>query len=132
MSFNVRSEILAAIAKTDTPETKTLLLLMLGVLEEIGGKIDSFLQDEKSLRDKVLNGHEPSHHKHHDWIEAQMKAEIERSPVCDWAKQKMIQEYEANKAKKSIWQKFLEGGASHAGSVIAGGLLVWMVAQVAK
>lgn len=37
-----------------------------------------------------------------------------------------------NKAKKSIWQKFLEGGASHAGSVIAGGLLVWMVAQVAK
>lgn len=65
-------------------------------------------------------------------VTAAVKAEIERSPVCEWAKQKMIQEYEANKAKKSIWQKFLEGGASHAGSVIAGGLLVWFIAQVAK
>lgn len=26
----------------------------------------------------------------------------------------------------------IEGGASHAGSVIAGGLLVWFIAQVAK
>lgn len=39
----------------------------------------------------------------------------------DWAKQNMIDELEDKKSKKSIWQKFLEGGASHAGSVIAGG-----------
>jgi hypothetical protein len=126
MSFSVRSEILAAIAKTDTPETKTLLLLMLGVLEEIGGKIDSFLQDEKSLRNKVLNGHEPSHHKHHDWIEAQMKAEIERSPVCEWAKQKMIQEYEAKKDNKSLWMKFLESIVSHVGTAVAVALIAWI------
>ena len=111
--FNVRSEILAAIAKTETTETKTLLLLMLGVLEEIGGKIDAFLQDEKTLRDKVLNGHEPSHHKHHDWIEAQMKAQAE-----------------TEKAKKSILQKFFEGVSGNIGALLAAGVIGWLIARV--
>lgn len=132
MSFNVRSEILAAIAKTDTPETKAILLLMLGVLEEISGKIDGFLRDEKSLRAKVLTIHESNHNKHHDWIEVQMEADVERSQVCEWSKQQMSSDIEDKKAKKSLWQKFLEGGAGHAGSVITGGLLVWLISQLSK
>lgn len=77
MAFNVKSEIMASIAKTDDPNMKTLLLLMLGVLEEIGDKIDTIMRDEKGLRDTVLNGHEPVHHDHHVWIARKIKEETE-------------------------------------------------------
>ena len=77
MSFSVKSEILSAIAKTDDAHMKTLLLLMLGVLEEIGGKVDQVLKDERTLRTAVLNGHEPVHHNHHEWIGRKIKEEAE-------------------------------------------------------
>lgn len=114
MSFNVKSEILAAIAKTETAETKTLLLLMLGVLEEIGGKIDDFLKDEKLIREKVLNGHEPYHHKHHDWVAEQIEKERQRELVCEWAKKKMADEMVADQHVKNRWQKMLDKAAEQA------------------
>lgn len=79
MSFNVKSEILASIAKTEDQTVKSLLLLMLGVLEEIGGKIDSVISDERSLRETVLNGHSDVHPKHHEWIAEKMQAEEKNS-----------------------------------------------------
>ena len=78
-TFNVRSEILSGIAKTEDQTVKSLLLLMLGVLEEIGGKIDSVISDERSLRETVLNGHSDVHPKHHEWVAAQMLAEEKNS-----------------------------------------------------
>ncbi len=78
-TFNVRSEILSGIAKTEDQTVKSLLLLMLGVLEEIGGKIDSVISDERSLRETVLNGHSDVHPKHHEWIAEQMLAEEKNS-----------------------------------------------------
>lgn len=77
MSFNVKSEILSAIAKTDDQNMKSLLLLMLGVLEDIGSKIDKALSDEKALRETVLNGHEPVHHLHHEWVSKKLAEEEE-------------------------------------------------------
>lgn len=116
--FDVRSEILRAIGKTNDEQMKMVLLLMLGVLEEIGGKIDEFLRDEKTLRDKVLNGHEPNHHKHHDWVEAQMRVENARGPVCEWAKRKMLDEMEDANTKKTLKQQFWEAVVNQAGSII--------------
>ena len=78
-AFNVRSEILSGIAKTEDQTVKSLLLLMLGVLEEIGGKIDSVISDERSLRETVLNGHSDVHPKHHEWIAEKMQAEEKNS-----------------------------------------------------
>ena len=78
-TFNVRSEILSGIAKTEDQTVKSLLLLMLGVLEEIGGKIDSVISDERSLRETVLNGHSDVHPKHHEWIAEKMQAEEKNS-----------------------------------------------------
>jgi hypothetical protein len=75
--FNVKTEIMAAIAKTDDPNMKMAFLLMLGILEEIGGKIDSLRQDEKWLRETVLNGHAHVHDDDHTWIAAQRKAQDE-------------------------------------------------------
>ena len=77
-AFNVRSEILSGIAKTEDQTVKSLLL-MLGVLEEIGGKIDSVISDERSLRETVLNGHSDVHPKHHEWIAEKMQAEEKNS-----------------------------------------------------
>lgn len=76
--FDVKSEILSSIAKTEDHTVKSLLLIMLGVLEEIGNKIDNVISDEKALRETVLNGHAGVHPKHHEWIAAQIKKE-ERS-----------------------------------------------------
>ena len=78
-TFNVRSEILSGITKTEDQTVKSLLLLMLGVLEEIGGKIDSVISDERSLRETVLNGHSDVHPKHHEWIAEKMQAEEKNS-----------------------------------------------------
>lgn len=78
-TFSVRSEILSGIAKTEDQTVKSLLLLMLGVLEEIGGKIDSVISDERSLRETVLNGHSDVHPKHHEWIAEKMQAEEKNS-----------------------------------------------------
>lgn len=73
--FDVRSEILSSIAKTEDQTVKSLLLLMLGVLEEIGGKIDAVISDERTLRETVLNGHAGVHPRHHEWIADKMLAE---------------------------------------------------------
>lgn len=87
MAFDVKSEILSSIGKTDDPNLKAILLLMLGVLEStgeaveaIGKKIDALRADEDSLRKAVLNGHEPVHHKHHEWVAAKI-AEEEQAEI---------------------------------------------------
>lgn len=97
MSFNVKSEILSAIAKTEDQNMKSLLLIMLGVLEEISGKIDAMLNDEKALRETVLNGHEPVHHQHHEWLAERITKDEEVRLMMAWIKVKMQAEMD-NKA----------------------------------
>lgn len=82
MSFDAKSEILSAIARTDDPNMKTVLLLLLGVLESTSDKIDgvadtlkAIWKDEQALRVTVLNGHEPVHHSHHEWVAKKIKEE---------------------------------------------------------
>lgn len=75
MSDSIRHRIIAAIADTDDPNLKTVLLLMLGVLEEIGGRLDALRADEAGLRAAVLNGHTEVHEAHHDWVARKMAEE---------------------------------------------------------
>lgn len=90
-----RDEILDAIQE-DKIEPKVYLRLLLTVVEEIGDKIDTILADEQSLRATVLNGHEPTHHSDHDWVQSMRKANC--SEVCEWSRKKMEAEAEAEKA----------------------------------
>ena len=101
--FNVRSEILGAIAKTNDENLKMILLLMLGVLEEICSKIDTVISDEKTLKEMVLNGHTDQHHAHHDWI-AQRIAHQGR---CEWANKEIAKQADAAAAKKGAIKTFL-------------------------
>ncbi len=91
MSFDAKAEILKAIADTEDRNLKTVLLLLLGVLEELGAKIDAMGSDERVLREVVLNGHEDVHHGHHEWIAKKMKAE-EESAANDAASKRKIRD----------------------------------------
>lgn len=75
MGSDVRNEIMEAISADGDVPQRTMLKLMLMVLDDIGGKIDAILQDETSLRHAVLNGHTEQHEAHHDWIAAQMESQ---------------------------------------------------------
>lgn len=77
MSGDVKSEIISAIAKTEDSNMKVVLLMLLGVLDEISGKIDAMRADEEGLRAAVLNGHASNHDKHHEWVSQKMFEEEE-------------------------------------------------------
>ena len=102
MSFDAKTAILSAIAKTDDANMKTVLLLLLGVLEEIGGKIDSFTANEDALRQTVLNGHEPVHHKHHEWLSDRIARDDDVRVMASWVKVQMQQEVESKQSQRKV------------------------------
>ena len=95
MSADAQSEIIKAIAATQDQNLKTVLLLLLGVLEELGSKIDAMRADEVGLKEAVLNGHSDKHNKHHDWIEERMGSNC--ADVCTWAGGKRKEEAERDR-----------------------------------
>jgi hypothetical protein len=68
----VRQKILDLIEKGGDLHSGAILILILGVLDEISNKIDDMRADENGLREVVLNGHSKVHEAHHHWIEAQI------------------------------------------------------------
>lgn len=85
MGFNVKEDIMKAINGTDDPAMRTVFMLMLGLFESFNEKLDKVLGDEKAMREAVLNGHEPVHHSHHEWIDRQIKRENEIDAIVAWA-----------------------------------------------
>lgn len=85
MSFDVKEDIMKAINGTDDPAMRTVFMLMLGLFESFNEKLDKVLGDEKAMREAVLNGHEPVHHSHHEWIDRQIKRENEIDAIVAWA-----------------------------------------------
>jgi len=119
MAFDVAAELKSEIAKEDDKDRRTLLILLLGVLEAnmeglaaIGKKIDNLLSDEQELRTTVLNGHAENHDRDHEfvgllfqhreavaeerrWIRERMGSNC--AEACGWAEQKMRDEKDAEK-----------------------------------
>lgn len=129
MAFEVKSEILSAIGKTDDPNLKMVLLLMLGVLEatdeavkSIGDKIDALRDDEESLRKAVLNGYEPVHHKHHEWVAERIKAN-DCATTCTWVRTKIDDEAEAAKESKANRRVVTEAVIRQVVTIIVSGAL---------
>jgi hypothetical protein len=118
--FNVKSEILSAIAKTEDANLKMILLLMLGVLEEIGSKIDTVITDEQALRNTVLNGHSDAHHAHHDWIAQR----IAHNGRCEWANKEVIKQAEIASSRKNIATKLAEAVIQQFGIILVTALTV--------
>lgn len=119
MPFDVAAELKSEIAKEDDKDRRTLLMLLLGVLEAnmeglaaIGKKIDNLLSDEQELRQTVLNGHAENHDRDHEfigllfqhreaaaeerrWIRERMGSNCPEA--CTWAEKKMRDEQDAAK-----------------------------------
>lgn len=89
MGFNVKEDIMKAINGTDDPAMRTVFMLMLGLFEAFNEKLDKVLGDEKAMREAVLNGHEPVHHLHHEWIDRQMKREREFESHHEWVERRI-------------------------------------------
>ncbi|HLP99204.1 MAG TPA: hypothetical protein VK149_12255 [Sideroxyarcus sp.] len=98
--MSAKDDILAAIAKTEDANMKVVLLLLHGVLDEISEKIDAMAADEKGLRAAVLNGHEPVHHAHHEYIARKMQYEDADAEQRRWVARKMQEEADDAKADK--------------------------------
>ena len=119
MPFDVAAELKTEIAKEDDKDRRTLLMLLLGVLEAnmeglaaISNKIDSLIGDEQALRATVLNGHAENHDRDHEfvgllfqhreaaaeerrWVRERMGSNC--AEACGWAEQKMRDEKDAEK-----------------------------------
>jgi hypothetical protein len=119
MPFDVAAELKTEIAKEDDKDRRTLLMLLLGVLEAnmeglaaISKKIDSLISDEQMLRATVLNGHAENHDRDHEfvghlfshreaaaeerrWVRERMGSRC--AEACTWAEQKMRDEKDAEK-----------------------------------
>lgn len=102
MSFDAKSGILKAINETNDPAMKTVLLLMLGVFEEIGEKIDSVLNNDATIRAMVLNGHEPVHHKHHEWLNDRIARDEEIKVLSSWVRVQMQHEADNKASSRKI------------------------------
>ena len=126
MTSKAKEQIVSAIEKTDDQAMKTVLLLLLGVFEEIGEKIDSALKNERTLRNIVLNNHEPVHHKHHEWVSEQMARDTEIDLVLAWAKRKMQDEH----ANRESGRKIRDGVITKLAELSLAGGLGWFIGRL--
>lgn len=123
---NTKMEIMSAIGKTDDHNLKMVLLLMLGIMEEIGGKIDRIYDDKQTLRESVLNGHADVHHSDHEWIRHRREeydirqAFMARAePVVGWVEAKIESEKDTKKLlKQNMFDKLSD----------IGGKVLWIIA----
>jgi ATP-dependent Lon protease len=162
---NLRAELRAAIAETDDAHTRALLLLMQGLyditaagfqqaaqiqaegFQTLNDKIDSVLNNEKELREKVLNGHAPDFDETMKWVKAEMlfsprqkhinrwvEERMQNNGYCDYAAEKMKQEEKEaensadskRRIRDAVIEKVLIGVISSASTAVG----LWMFFKV--
>lgn len=106
--FDVKSEILKAINGTNEPAMRTVLMLMLGLFESVNEKLDAVLSDEAAMRTAVLNGHEPVHHGHHEWLDRRIKREPEIESLVAWAIARKASEEQSIQSGRKIREGVIE------------------------
>lgn len=110
-----RDKIIEAIAATKDDNLRTVLMIMLAMLEEISTKVDSVLADEATLKSIVLNGSSSVHDDDHKWVADMRKrdamiiraADMAESRqtlggYCDYASRKIDEEREDVKSRRTL------------------------------
>jgi hypothetical protein len=143
MAFELRSEILSQISKTEDENLRVVLLLLLGVMEfgaeeikKVGEKIDALRNDEDALRRAVLNGLAPTHHDDHEWLAGHRKHNAENQkiidrakPLIEWVEAQMAAEDEMRQNRKSFIQKIFEGAANQIGTIAVTVVVTWLALE---
>ena len=143
MAFELRSEILSQISKTEDENMRVILLLLLGVMEfgaeeikKVGEKVDALRTDEDALRRAVLNGLAPTHHEDHEWLaghrkhnEENLKVLERAKPLITWVESQIEAEEEMRQNRKSFVQKMFEGAANQIGTIAITVLVTWLALE---
>ena len=143
MAFELRSEILSQISKTEDENMRVILLLLLGVLEvgaeevkKVGAKIDALRTDEDALRRAVLNGLAPTHHDDHEWLAGHRKHNAENQkiidrakPLIEWVESQIEAEEEMRHNRKSFIHKIFEGAANQIGTILVTVIVTWFALE---
>lgn len=123
---NLRAELRAAIAESDDPHVRALLLLMQGLysitvdgFQALSLKIDNVLANETELREKVLNGHAPDFDASMKWVKDEMafssrqkainrwvEERIQSGGHCDYAAAKIAEEKEDKQDNRKSLRRF--------------------------
>lgn len=126
-NITTKSRIIQAIADCKDDAMRSVLLIMLAVLEEIGSKIDAVMHDEQALREIVLNGHTATHGADHDWI-AKFRGQAHEYPDDHaWIARKRAEEEDDKRSKRRVGEDVIShiivAGLSVAGTVVVTYLL---------
>lgn len=110
----LRDDILSAMTKVEDSTYRIVLSLMLRViaaqqklLKEMVERLDLVIEDEKRIKEIVLNGHQDGHHEHHDWLDRQLKNKEELEFAMRWAAKKMAEEECDRRSFKSARMQIL-------------------------
>jgi hypothetical protein len=137
---SLRAELRAAIAESDDPHIRALLLLMQGLyaitadgFQSLSAKIDNVLANEHELREKVLNGHAPDFDATMKWVKAEIAFSTRQKAInrwveermqagghCDWAAIKIDEEKEASTDNRKSFRRFRDSLAEKLFYVVLG------------
>ncbi len=123
---NLRAELRAAIAESDDPHVRALLLLMQGLysitvdgFQALSLKIDNVLANETELREKVLDGHAPDFDDAMKWVKEErafssrqkainrwVEERIQLGGYCDYAAAKIAEEKDDQRDNRKSLRRF--------------------------
>lgn len=123
---SLRAELRAAIAESDDPHIRALLLLMQGLysitadgFQSLSKKIDDVLANEHELREKVLNGHAPDFDATMKWVKGEMafsgrqktinrwvEERMQAGGYCDYAASQIAEQKEAEQDNRKSFRRF--------------------------
>lgn len=118
--FDVRGEIMKAISATDDAKDRSMLMLMLGVLE----RVEKLLTDEESLQAKVLNGLTLRHKTDHEWID-QLRG-IDFQELCTWTMAKKKAEEAKIKTAQNRVRRVVDKALEHSVTVLLTSIALYM------
>jgi len=81
----LKGEIISSMAKIEDTHHRVVLSFMIRIMStqerfitEIYNKLDGIIQDEKRIKEIVLNGHVDEHVIHHNWIRSEILEKTEK------------------------------------------------------
>lgn len=102
--FDVRAEIMKSISATDDSKDRSMLMLMLGVLE----RVEQLLTDDEAMRKRVLNGNYAQHSDDHAWL-TELRVKMDgMEEVCAYSRARMRRETDRSGRVRRLVDRALE------------------------
>lgn len=120
--FDVRGEIMKAISATDDAKDRSMLMLMLNVLE----RVERLLSDDEAMRKIVLNGNYERHADDHAWLAEWRDHVDEWRDVCVYSKTRMQEELKSKSVKEVRARKIIDKMLEHLVTIVLTGVAMYL------